>query len=84
MSKLYAVTHQAYCGMTIPIADGLSYQEAQARAVRRVNWFKQKYGGDVVRHGRNQWELCEPETAMMIPDACGTLLVQPEKDVVIQ
>lgn len=82
--SLYAVVHHAYCGMTIPLGDGFTYTEARARVKRRIAWFENIYGGEVVWHSNNRVELCEPETCLMIPDACGILLIQKEKDVVIQ
>jgi hypothetical protein len=82
--KTYSVVHNAYCGMTVPLADGMTYQEARDRFKRRIEWFKHTYGGEVIYRGSSCAELCEPETCCFIPDACGTLRIIPDKDVVIQ
>jgi hypothetical protein len=73
VSATYSVTTQGYCGMSIPHGSDYTYEEARARVKQRIEWFKARIGGAVVKLGRNQWELQEPENCMMVPDACGTL-----------
>lgn len=80
----YCVTHQSYCGMTIPLGENYTHQEALDRAKRRIEWFKKSIGGEVTRLSRNKWELCEPENGMPVPDACGILIVQMTKERVIR
>ena len=84
MSAEYAVVHNAYCGMTIVIAQNMSWTDARARAKRRIEWFKKTIGGEVMSTGSKCWELCEPEVCMMVPDSCGVLKIVKQEDVVIQ
>jgi len=81
---LYSVVMQSHCGMTSVLESGVDYVDAQARVKRRLAWFERVYGGEVIRLDRNSWELCEPDACCMIPDACGILLVQKDKQVVIR
>lgn len=81
---MYAVTHYAYCGMTVPLGNGYTYKEARERFKRRIEWFKQTYRGDVIFYSVTKVELCEPEDVCMVPDACGVLRIQKEEEVVIQ
>jgi hypothetical protein len=74
----YRVVHHAYCGMSFAIAEGLSWNQAQARAARRRRWFAKEIGGDVVQLGPRSWELQEPEDCLMVPDDCGTLSISKE------
>jgi hypothetical protein len=69
----YSVTHQGYCGMSIPLGEGFTYKEAVERAKCRIAWFRLHIGGAVSRLSPNRWELQEPESAYMVPDACGVL-----------
>lgn len=74
----YRVVHHAYCGMAIPLAEGLSWSEAHARVYRRIAWFKDNIDGPVTWIGPGRWEMGEPETCAMVPDACGLLCIEKE------
>jgi hypothetical protein len=74
----YRVVHHAYCGMTIPLGEGMSYRQAQARIKRRIAWFKKEIGGPVTYLGPGHYELEEPEDCAMVPDDCGTLAIKKE------
>ncbi len=87
MNNKYKVTHVSYSGMPVPLGAGFTWREAFARAKRRIAYFKEKYRGSVTRLGKGlksssssaQWELMEPESCVMVPDACGFLTIQKEK-----
>ena len=83
MSATYRVDHHAYCGMTIPIDNGLTYQEAKERMRRRMAFFVKHYGGEVVKRrppSFNEVEFCEPENCCFIPDACGVAHITKERN----
>jgi hypothetical protein len=81
LAHSWRIDHHAYCGMTIPIADGLTYQEAKERMKRRMAFFIKHYGGEVMLlagPSLNVVEFCEPETCDLIPDACGVARITKE------
>lgn len=78
MANSYSVSHMAYCGMRIPLAEGLSYKEARERVKRRIAWFKEVFGGPVTFISPLRYELEEPEDCMMVPDSCGYLTINKE------
>ena len=74
----YKVVHHAYCGMSIPLAEGLTWSEARARVKRRVDWFRKTMGGPVRWWGPGDVELEEPEDVAMVPDAYGHTRIHKE------
>jgi len=75
----YRVVHHAYCGMPVPLGEGMSYREAQARVRTRIDWFKKTFDAPVTYLGPGRYELEEPEVCCMVPDACGILAIEREK-----
>lgn len=74
-ARTYDVVHFAYCGMSVPLLQDVDYQSARDRFKRRIAYFREHFGGEVIHRGRSEAELCEPEQCMMVPDACGTLKI---------
>ena len=72
----WQVTHQAYCGMSIPLGTFDDLADAKAKFEARIRWFENRIGGDVDRADDGlSAELNEPEDCCMVPDACGTLTI---------
>lgn len=77
---MWKVTHYAYCGMSIPLGDFTSHKEAMERVRARLRWFKRRICGEVMSLAKGrEWELCEPDDCMMVPDACGILKIEKER-----
>lgn len=76
----YKLTMYAHCGMPVPILEGVSLEEAQARAKRYVQKrADDDYEVDELEPGL-QWELTEPSDSFMVPDDAGILAIEPEPD----
>ena len=72
-----------YCGMSVPLGDTYTYEEAKGRMRARIEWFEEAIGGAVVKlrpPSFNAVEFCEPETCHMVPDACGITYIRKMKE----
>lgn len=78
----FRVVMYAYCGMAIPIADGLDRRSAMV-AIGRLAARRIRSGHPTVRtfgaHGLPEYEFSEPEGCAMIPDTAGTACVEEER-----
>lgn len=74
----YKVVHVSYCGMTVPLAEGVDLEEARAVVARRQKRFEKVFGGEVTWHSPWQVEFEEPEGLFMVPDECGMTWIEKE------
>lgn len=78
----YKLTMYAYCGMPVPIDEG-SLFDMRDRAKR---WLERRrklgYSVDMLtRRGVGwEWEVGEPEDAIMIPDDAGILSIDKDEE----
>lgn len=69
---MYHVQHSAYCGMVGIRHSFEAEADARAYAAKRVRAYRQVYAVTTLETGAD-WEILEPDNAVMVPDACGTL-----------
>lgn len=76
MSRTFTVVLSAYCGMKFPMGEELPREQARAKVARRIRLHRNRRDGQVLvlEKGR-EWELCEPEGSLMVPDWCGVLRI---------
>lgn len=79
------LTHQAYCGMNVPLGAG-DIETMRAKAARILRR-RRNAGFPCTKLGDGQWEIMEPEDCMMIPDQSGVMILtadwvddEPEED----
>lgn len=75
---MYSLTHYAYCGMSIKIAEG-DHSDVRSAAAKLISRRRKDYPVYTLDKG-NRWEICEPEDCMMVPDNCGILKIEFESD----
>jgi hypothetical protein len=74
---MYRLNHHAYCGMS-GIADTFEDStDARKAAARRIRDYRASFKVTTLERGE-RWEVLEPEDSVMVPDACGTLVLQHE------
>jgi hypothetical protein len=80
----YRVTLHAYCGMSIPVDDFVEphdtdYALKRARSVAAQYIRSQRRAGYAIAvlDSGAEYEILEPEDAVMVPDACGVLRIAP-------
>lgn len=70
---MYTLRAFPYCGLSMPaetFSESLDARQAAADLIRR----RRRQGFPVLTLARGaSWEVCEPEGAAMVPDACGTI-----------
>ena len=75
---MYYLTRYAYCGMRVPVGTFECRDDARRAAARALGQFRAE-GFPVVTLDRGEcWEVCEPDDAVMVPDACGTIVLRRE------
>lgn len=69
---MYKVNHASYCGTDSVPSCFDERQEARDYAADRLRRYRRRFNVVTLKRGA-QWEVCEPDDAAMVPDACGTL-----------
>lgn len=72
----YVVKHIAYCGMSHVIDEFEDREDAVDRAKKRLAWCKEHGCSIDVITEDEEWEVCEPEGCLMVPDYCGLLVIR--------
>lgn len=71
------LTHHAYCGMEIPLIES-DRATCRGFAANRLSLLRSEgYPVTVLTRGR-QWEVGEPDSVHLVPDACGVLTLEDD------
>jgi len=69
------LTHYAYCGMSVPLADG-DENECRGRAARVLRRRRNQGHPIAVLDFGKAWEIQEREDAMMVSDFAGVMKLE--------
>jgi hypothetical protein len=72
----YDVTLEAYCGMSVPLGEGLD-RDAVKGVVRSFLRRARRAGSPVTKIGKGRWEIETREDAVAVGDHEGVLIVRP-------
>lgn len=72
---MYSVKHISYCGM-VDIPEVIEDREtARTECAHRLRRLRKRFPVVTLESGK-AWEIQEPEGAVGVPDACGTLVLK--------
>jgi len=72
---MYKVTFTSYCGMSNVPQSFDALEDARNYAAQRLSSLRRRFKIATLQRGK-EWEVLEPENAIMVPDACGILYIQ--------
>ncbi len=72
---MYKVNFNSYCGMSDYPAHFDTQEEARSYIAERIVRIRKRFKMTTLKRG-TQWEVLEPENAVMVPDACGTMSLE--------
>ena len=73
----YSITMNCFCGMTVPLEEGLDRETAKAEILRRIR-YKRAVGFEVTRLGKGRWEFVDGD-AGMVGDDQGVIVLRRER-----
>lgn len=72
---MFTLQHFSYCGMAgIPRRYSDRY-DARREAADMLRRYRRRFKVQTLKRGQ-EWEVLEPENAVMVPDACGTISLE--------
>lgn len=72
---MYQVIRFPYCGLSIPVRNFETAADAREHVAGFLRRMRGRYPVQTLARGA-RWEVCEPDGAAMVPDACGTLRLE--------
>ena len=72
---MFTVQRYPYCGLSMPAHEFDNEPDARSYVAEMLTRLRRKFPVVVLTRGQ-EWEVCEPDGAAMVPDACGTITLE--------
>lgn len=73
---MYSLTNHAYCGMSSVPREFEDLADVRKAAAARLRYLRNEgFPIETLTKGQ-EWEIQEPEDAVMVPDQCGMLVIR--------